>query len=192
MKYLPIGYARLMEKVREFLAAQQRAGTTLPRQPQNPQLVETLQADLVLLRQGDSYSHRQLHLSPSNGQSIHSTVRSGPHQVHCLKFTDKAFDPDRHDVVGIGHNIINDGYDVAVRLIARQALGNITLTWPAGGNRKSYSPPTLEQLRKMFEDVLQGMRVASDDSINSTCQFTVSTYFVHHLPVYDCFPQTPH
>lgn len=166
---LPTVYGLLMDKVRESVAAQQRAGTTLPRQPQNPHPVEALQADLVLLRPLDSYSQRHLHLSPSNGQSFHSTVRSGALEVHCLRSTDKAFNPEIHDVVGIGHNIITGGYNVAVRLIARQAQGKTTLTWPGGGNRSSYSPDTLERLQKMFEDVLQGMRTWCASCI---CQFT--------------------
>ena len=166
---LPTVYGLLMDKVRESVAAQQRAGTTLPRQPQNPHPVEALQADLVLLRPLDSYSQRHLHLSPSNGQSFHSTVRSGTLEVHCLRSTDKAFNPEIHDVVGIGHNIITGGYNVAVRLIARQAQGKTALTWPGGGNRSSYSPDTLERLQKMFEDVLQGMRTWCASCI---CQFT--------------------
>lgn len=182
---LPIGYAELMKVVKAKLLAQQRAGTTLPRQPQNPQPAEDLAGDLVLLRAGDTYIHGQLHLSPANKRSVHSTVGSAPLCVHRLKLTDKAFDPDRHDVVGIGCSIVDDGYDVALRLIAQQGQGKVTLTWPGGGNRRPYAPENLEVLRKLFEDFLQGTWANAPWTVTKASQH-MSAYSLNLLCMHMC------
>lgn len=166
-KKLPMGYERLMENVRESLVAQQRAGTSLPRQSQPSTASETAEGDVVLLNKGESYTAGQLHVA---NHIEHGRVVAGKITVYQLRSIRGVFKQANYEAVGVCREALQSGHDVAVRLQVKQQGDTITASWPSSLST-GYSEAQLarlheqmDPLRVWLQDVLQ-----SKPLLASTC-----------------------